>query len=130
MKTFKFSLFMIISAFSCAGSIEETGSILEKYDFNSGNQIELIPKLNEISDLTLSNDGNILAITDEIGVIYKINPLNGEVLERFFLGRWTAEADFEGLANSGKNIYAVSSEGILYKFIEGESRQREKVFNR
>jgi uncharacterized protein YjiK len=98
-------------------------TVLNNYDFKSEKQYELISKLNEISDVTNSNDGNIFGITDEIGTIYKLNPSNGQTLKRFFLGKWTAEADFEGIANSGRSIFAISSEGVLYEFPEGNNEK-------
>ena len=107
MQYLKCILLLILLLNSCSSSAKEKDNTLQKYDFKAGEQFELIPKLNEISDVTVSKDGNIFAITDEIGTIYQINPQNGKVLKRFFLGRWTAEADFEGLACSGKKIFAI-----------------------
>jgi uncharacterized protein YjiK len=97
----------------------DSGS-LHKYSFNSksATQYKLSSKLTEVSGLT-SKGSRIFAITDEVGKIYELDVNSGEIVKKFFLGRWTAEADFEGIAIFNNMFAAVASNGYLYFFKEG-----------
>ena len=103
-------------------SIQSSG-LSNIYSFKNPNQFTLSSKLNEISGLTNSIDGNLLAINDEKGVIFKLNPNTAEIIKWFSLGKWTVEADFEGIAANNKFNYAITSNGTLYKFKEGDDKE-------
>jgi uncharacterized protein YjiK len=118
-----FNLSFLFVLLSCSSVTSDKNSFMKNYNFKDPQQVKISSKLNEISGLANSNDGNLYAISDEIGIIYKLNPINGKIIKRFFLGKWTAEADFEGIAASAKYIYAISSDGNLYQFEEGENEQ-------
>lgn len=120
MNIFNLCLLFTVVLFSCSNTSSKRGKNIN-YDFNNPQQIIITNKLTEISDIANSNDGSIFAIGDEIGIIYKLDPKNGKIIKRFFLGKWTAEADFEGIAVTDKYLYAIASNGSLYKFEEGEN---------
>ncbi|PID58970.1 MAG: hypothetical protein CR986_07135 [Ignavibacteriae bacterium] len=96
-------------------------SILNYYNFDKPNQIEITSKLNEISGLTLSSKGNIFAVNDEIGIIFELNPNNGKIIKSFSLNNLAIKGDFEGITVTKQNIYVITSNGNLYKFNEGEN---------
>jgi uncharacterized protein YjiK len=112
-------LILIVAVLSLG--LKSDDSALNHYDFNGGKQYELTKKLWEISGLANSPDNNLYAITDEIGIVYKISSKDGKVMKRFFMGRWTVEADFEGIAAKGDTIFAITSVGKLYAFREGKN---------
>jgi uncharacterized protein YjiK len=101
------------------------GSILYKYDFHEKEplQIELPKKLREISGLALCSDGMLLAHDDERGIVYKINPENGEVLKRFYFGLLVKKADFEGIARADSFVYLITSKGQLIRMSEGNDME-------
>lgn len=115
---------LLISLFSLPVlNSEDTGS-LHKYKFNSKSiiQYKLPGRLTEISGLASTGD-RVFAITDEVGKIYELDINSGKIIKKFFLGRWTAEADFEGLAIFDEIFVAVTSNGNLYFFKEGSNDQ-------
>ena len=113
----------LFGIFSCSPESTNKISLMESYDFQNPIKIKITNKLKEISGLAKTADENLLAISDELGVIYKLNAENGKIIKRFFLGKWTAEADFEGIAISKDFIFAISSNGTLYKFKEGKNEE-------
>jgi uncharacterized protein YjiK len=78
----------------------------------------LPPDLREISGLTLTADGRMLAHDDERGRIYQIDPKTGIVVKRFGL-KGDPIGDFEGITTAGSDIYMLQSDGKLFKFSEG-----------
>jgi uncharacterized protein YjiK len=114
------TLFLIVSC-SKDNSIKE--NIFTQYDFKNPKQLTLSSKLNEISGLCTSEDNNLFAINDEKGIVYKIDSRTGEILKRFILAKWTIEADFEGLARKDSTFFAITSEGVLYIFPEGDDER-------
>lgn len=120
-------LFLSIIFFQLSCSFENSNNnIFDKYNFNTPNQFTLSSKLNEISGLASSSDGNLYAMNDEYGIIFKLNPENGKVMKRFIIGSFTVEADFEGLASAQGVLYAITSNGTLYKIAEGKDNERVK----
>jgi uncharacterized protein YjiK len=93
---------------------------LNNYMFKSKSAIQykLAGSLTEISGLA-SVGSRIFAITDEVGKIYELDINSGKIIKKFFLGRWTVEADFEGLVLFNDVFAAVTSNGSLYFFNEG-----------
>ncbi len=76
------------------------------------------PDLREISGLTLTADGNILAHDDEVGSVVQIDPRTGIMLKRFTL-EGNPKGDFEAITTVGTDIYLLKSNGDLFKFKEG-----------
>ena len=76
------------------------------------------PELREISGLTLTANGNLLAHDDEVARIFEIDPKSGIVLKRFSL-EGAPHGDFEAIAMVGTDLYLLHSNGNLFKFKEG-----------
>ncbi|MCW8849276.1 MAG: SdiA-regulated domain-containing protein [Melioribacteraceae bacterium] len=114
---------LITLIFACSSTMQKESGIFEHYDFKSPQQFTITNKLNEISGLANSFDGNIFAINDEEAIIYILNHANGKIIKWFSLGKWAVEADFEGIASANQFIYAITSNGTLYKFREGNDKE-------
>lgn len=83
-------------------------------------QIELPKELKEISGLSLHQSGNfLLANHDEKGIIFFLNPENGEIQKELDL---KIKGDFEGIEMVDDIIYMVKSNGELFsnKILEKE----------
>jgi uncharacterized protein YjiK len=83
----------------------------------------LPPELREISGLTLTGDGHLLAHGDEVAIISEIDPKTGIVLKRFALDD-NPHGDFEGITTAGTDIYLLQSNGRLLKFTAGADGDR------
>lgn len=118
-----FIILIFVSFFACSSSESSGTGELNKYNFSSPIQFSITNRLNEISGLTRSSDNNIFAINDEEGVIYKLDPKDGSIHKWFSLGKWSVEADFEGIAYAENYFYAITSNGTLYKFPEGDAKK-------
>ena len=108
---------------SCNNPIAE-----EKAGFKDGKEIvisptknkihELPPELNEISGITFLNDSVLVAIQDEEGILYYYNlPQNRIIKKQTFAG----SGDYEDLVKVGKDMYVITSEGILSQIKNFES---------
>jgi uncharacterized protein YjiK len=76
-------------------------------------------ELREISGLTLTKDGRLLAQTDEIGKIWEVDYRRGILVKRFALGEGGVHGDFEAITTVDSVMYLVTSRGRLYEFHEG-----------
>jgi uncharacterized protein YjiK len=79
--------------------------------------------LGEISGLTLTGDGRLLTHDDEISRVFQIDPKRGTIVKSFTVGNGLT-GDFEGITVVGSDIYLAMSNGLLYKFREGENSER------
>ncbi|HMQ50227.1 MAG TPA: SdiA-regulated domain-containing protein [Saprospiraceae bacterium] len=86
------------------------------FPYNTGlpeHYFALPGKLEEVSGLSPSNkNGELLAVQDENGIVYKINASTGEVLEEITFWK---DGDYEGVEAVGDKIYVVKSSGTLYE---------------
>ena len=127
---FLISLF-IVSNFFC-GKTDNDGkddnkkdtvinSELSKYNFKPEESlvIKLPGELQEISGLTMTNDGRLFGHNDEKGFVYQIDYSNGNVIKKFSLGEKYEREDFEGIAYANNKFYMVTSNGDIYEFDEG-----------
>jgi len=73
----------------------------------------------EISGLTLTPDGRLLALGDENSEIWEIDYRRGVVSKRFTVGDPAIQADFEGLVAVDKQIFLMDSKGRIYRTTEG-----------
>jgi uncharacterized protein YjiK len=81
------------------------------------------PELAEISGITLTGDGRLLAHDDEIGRVFEVDPMRGVIRKSFILGNGL-KGDFEGITAVGPDLYMILSDGLLYRFREGENHSR------
>jgi uncharacterized protein YjiK len=76
-------------------------------------RLELVPELLEISGLEWASEGkHLLAVQDELGLIYRLDPETGSILQR---SEFASDGDFEGVAVVSDTVYAVKSTGTLYR---------------
>ncbi len=96
-------------------------SELSKYNFEPKESlvIKLPGELQEISGLTMTDDGRLFGHNDEKGFVYQIDYSNGNVMKKFSLGEKYKREDFEGIAYANKKFYMVVSSGDIYEFNEG-----------
>jgi len=95
-----------------------------KIEKDGATQLHLPKKLKEISGIAFSEDGRLFAHDDERAVIYQINPENGDIIKNFYFGLIVKKGDFEDIEIVGDDFYMVTSNGIIYKFLEGSDGQR------
>lgn len=85
-------------------------------------QWKLPKRLREISGLAFTGDGRLLAIADERAEVVELDYRAGRQVKRFRVGDPVLAGDFEGIAAPGDAVYAVTSDGMLLRFQEGEDR--------
>jgi uncharacterized protein YjiK len=123
MPTRVLPLFILLLLISCG--IQSHKSI-KVYDFGpkGRHQSALNRQLREISGITVTERGRLLAHDDEKGIIYGIDAMTGSILSRFRLGRTMVIEDFEDIAAVGEHLYLVTSDGRLFFFREGSDEDR------
>jgi uncharacterized protein YjiK len=80
--------------------------------------------MSEISGLTTTPDDRVWAHDDEWGIIYQLDPSDGEIGKVFALGDRTVKGDFEGIAFAEDRFYLVDSDGRIYEGQEGADDER------
>ena len=71
--------------------------------------------LREISGLSMAPNGkNLLAVQDEMGTIFELEPRHFQIKHRIDFVR---EGDFEGVAVIGDTLFAVKSNGTLFRIL-------------
>jgi len=117
------TLLTLFALASCNNPIAEDKGVNAKEDeiviSPIDNKInELPPELSEISGITFLNDTVLVAIQDEEGILYYYNlPQNRIVKKQTFAG----SGDYEDLIRVGRDIYVITSEGILSQIKNFES---------
>lgn len=98
---------------SCFGKKPTASGTLPGYKLDHPQVMKLPPELDEISGLAWQErDSSLLAIVDEVGVLYKIFPKNPRHIERWKFG---PDGDYEDLAITGSEIYILRSDGALFE---------------
>lgn len=89
----------------------DSASNLSKYDLSSDNPkiLTLPSELKEISGMTMTPDGRLYAEQDESGIIYQVDPGNGEIVKKFYLGKPPVKKDFEDIAYANDKFYLLHS---------------------
>ena len=92
------------------------------YTVNKPHKVFEMPKsLKEISGLSLSSTGTqLVAISDEFGILYFINKESGELEKEV---EFYKDGDYEGVEIVGGKIFVVKSTGTLYEVgnLDGDS---------
>ncbi len=81
---------------------------------------ELPLALREISGLTLTADGRLLAHDDNLGRIFEVDYRRGVIVKEFGIGEALVQGDFEAITTALGQIYLLTSDGILHRFEEGD----------
>ena len=114
---------MILSVLLVSGAETRSGEALqglsERYDLQKrAARFDLPGRLREVSGLTSTPAGYLLAHGDERGRVYRIDPATEDVDRGFSLGAGNTRDDFEGVAWADGRLFLVSSKGLLYEFRE------------
>lgn len=100
------------------------------YDLNSPNLVYTLPDyLEEVSGLTYFDTNQLAMHNDEKGRMYVFDLKKRAVVKRV---RFHGDGDFEGIERVGNYIYAIKSNGNLYRFnvsIEGVVEKIETPFD-
>ena len=75
--------------------------------------------MREISGLALTADERLLAVTDEVAVVYELDYDAGGLVKRFAFGQPVARDDFEGITVADGRVWLMTSDGVLYAAPEG-----------
>lgn len=84
-------------------------------------QWSLPERLNEISGLALTADERLLAVTDELAVVYEIDYNDGHLVKAFAFGNPPLRGDFEGIAVRDNIVWLMTSDGTLLAAAEGDN---------
>lgn len=97
------------------------------YEVNKPKFIYELPKaLTEISGLTFSTlTKRLLAINDEEGIVYALDPLSGTVIDKIKFGK---ADDYEGIASHDGYLYIAESNGNI-KVVKEDSKTKIIEFN-
>lgn len=99
------------------------------YDFQKADkEIKLSNKLREISGLTYVPEEGLVTVQDEKGALYWLDK-KGDI-DRVV--DFSADGDYEGLAFNGKHLFALRSDGVLFKirrWQEEEKKTKTKVID-
>jgi uncharacterized protein YjiK len=78
--------------------------------------VRLPGELREISGMATDGRGRIFCHNDEQGVVFRIDPDRGTILEKFSVGERVLRRDYEGIALADTVMYLVTSDGTLFEF--------------
>ncbi len=74
--------------------------------------VALAPALRETSALTVLANGNLATVQDEAGILYELDPATGAIVGEQEFKRL---GDFEGVERVGDDLWAMESNGDLYR---------------
>lgn len=84
------------------------------YDFlRPARTYELPELLREVSGIALDEDGSILCVQDELGVVFRFDPKE-ERLDGMY--RFADIGDFEDIVVNRHNVYVLRSDGAIFQF--------------
>lgn len=107
-------------------SAAAASGLLAGYTLEAASQQQwyLPPRLQEVSALAMTADQRLLAIDDELAVIYELDWQEGGLVKAFALGDPAVRGDFEGLAVVNDTVYLMQSDGDIYVAPEGQDGER------
>jgi uncharacterized protein YjiK len=111
-------LSLLLPASIGAQAPPRTAITLYDLDVKDPAQFDLVRSLREISGLAVGRHGRLFAHQDERAIVYELNPADGSIVKRFFVGRNGQRGDFEGIAIVGDRMFLVSAGGTLLEFRE------------
>ena len=105
-----FILFILINSFALVGQEENKLS----YDIDNPDETYVLPEyLEEVSALTFYQKDQLSMLNDEKGRMYVLDLNLRKIVHRV---RFEGNGDFEGIERVGDDIYAIESNGKLYRF--------------
>jgi hypothetical protein len=112
-------LLLVMSCYclvSCLSDAQKSLNIISMsadqfpYDFQKPIlDLKLAKSLKEISGICF-NDGNLLAIQDEAGILYELSTKTGEVIKERAFGH---DHDYEGIALAAEQLYVLRADGTI-----------------
>ena len=95
------------------------------YSFNLPDKtFALAQPLREISGLSYTEKDQILAVNDELGIIYTLSPTSGDILKK---EKFRSKGDYEGIEIIEDIIYVLKSNGTLYSYVQNGSQNYPSV---
>lgn len=111
-ETFKALFILLLTSipFFAIGQADSTFA----YDLKKPNEVHILPEyLEEVSGLSYYATNQLAMLNDEKGRMYVYDLNSREVIHRV---RFHGNGDFEGIERVGDYIYAIKSNGKLYRF--------------
>jgi uncharacterized protein YjiK len=106
------SLITVFLLAACETQSKEKMLALDGFDWSKKKVIELQSELDEISGIAYDTNRNcLLAINDEQGTLFVLNPDDYRIRQRLKFGK---KGDYEGVAANGKDIFVLRSDGTIY----------------
>lgn len=120
-----------ISIAVCLAALAQHAGVLQRFslEVDSMNQWRLPDRLNEISGLALTPDGRLMAVNDEVAIVYELDYDGGRIVKAFAFGKPVVRGDFEGIAIVDGLVYLTTSTGRVYFAAEGADGQRVSFDN-
>ena len=95
------------------------------YNFNSpDNTIELADELREISGLSVFNEHQLIAINDELGVVYFMNKTTGVIVHTQDIG---PKGDYESIEKVGDILYVLQNNGDILRYNFTTQQQLDRI---
>lgn len=132
-------LYILLFALSCNSTPKPTpkvesdkqATVLSNKDYTFPYQLDnptesrtLPEELKEISGISVDENGNIFAVQDENGLVFKIQ---GAQIEKT---NFRKDGDYEGIEIVGEQVYVTKSSGTVYKISNlGKPEQIREDFN-
>lgn len=116
-----FLLFFVVLN-GCKGQVVPEGF---PYELSKASKINSLTKeLHEISGLSFSSKHKLYCIQDEKGTVYSYDLKKNKIVREIDFGK---DNDFEGVALVGKKLYALKSNGTLYRIKNFNKKDDIKV---
>ena len=105
-------------------TIEDEMEVVTKHQLPvPTNEFKLSNKLREISGLSDAGNGqHLLAVNDEEGKIFYLNKSDGEIAKSV---KFHKSGDYEGVELVGTDVYAVKSNGTIYRVTGIDTDEQE-----
>lgn len=122
----RYNLLFFLTIFfqSCAQTSEKSPpsySLPSGYSLNEMTRIILQDELKEISGVAWQGN-ELLAIEDESAIIYRIDPKNGEILEK---NKFEKNQDIEDILIRNDTSWVLRSNGSLYRVTNSEEKESQ-----
>lgn len=107
--------YIVFFAFMSCVSAPDVQQMPPEYNFSQPNdRFVLSSELVEVSGVVIKDHTTLYCVQDELGVVYELSSPNYEINARV---TFAPPGDFEGLAISSDNIWALRSDGMLYSYL-------------
>ncbi|UCS92478.1 SdiA-regulated domain-containing protein [Echinicola marina] len=118
MNSFKFIVILFFVLIHSCGLKERrfdgTYTSPESYDLTKGEKLIIPEVLDEVSGITIGDNGNIWAIQDEASIVYELKWPNKKILRK---SKFAKNMDLEDILYTEKGLYGLKSNGDIYEII-------------